>query len=185
MRFSIGVRIPASGVTRTRFFVDDPQMTGAPRQTENNPPWDLAGTASGGGANPFDTTGLADGPHTVTAAIDRDTGATEVVHATFTVANGGGGSAFSLLVSTAPDRSDPAGLEGATRTENYLGLEVGVGGDLVVAIEGEPVTGAADVARILTADYEPGDRVGFTVVRGGERRTVAVVLGERSPQPRD
>ena len=81
--------------------------------------------------------------------------------------------------------AEKAGLEGATRTENYLGLEVGVGGDLVVAIEGEPVTGAADVARILTADYEPGDRVGFTVVRGGERRTVAVVLGERSPQPRD
>jgi hypothetical protein len=104
---------PATSVRRVRFFVDDPQMTGAPRQTENNAPWDLAGTASNGTALPFDTAQLPDGPHTVTAAVERDTGATEVLQATFTVDNGGSGSGATLLVSTAPDRSNAAALDGA------------------------------------------------------------------------
>ncbi len=92
----------------------------------------------------------------------------------------------ALVSSVAPGSpADRAGLRGRTRSETYLGLTVDLGGDLIVAIEGEPVTGAADVARILTERHAPGDRVGFTVVRDGDRQVVTVTLGERPPQPRD
>ena len=70
-----------------RFFLDDPAMAGSPRQIENNPPYDLAGGTTSK-ADPFKTTTLADGPHTITAALDMDDGTTQVIHATFTVQNG-------------------------------------------------------------------------------------------------
>lgn len=40
-------------------------------------------------ALPFDSTLLSDGPHSVSAAIDLTSGATEVVTSTFTISSGG------------------------------------------------------------------------------------------------
>lgn len=74
------------GITLVRFFLDDPGMTGSPRQVENNPPYDFAG-GSTSKADPLKTTSLSDGPHTITAALDMDDGTTEVIHAAFTVRN--------------------------------------------------------------------------------------------------
>jgi hypothetical protein len=77
---------PDSGVYRVRFYLDDPNMSGTPRRTESTAPYDFAGgTVST--ANPFDTRTLSNGSHTITAAVDKTGGGTEVVHATFTVAN--------------------------------------------------------------------------------------------------
>jgi hypothetical protein len=54
---------PGSGVYRVRFYLDDPNMVGAPRQVETNPPHDFAGgTVSL--ANLFKTMAVADGSHT-------------------------------------------------------------------------------------------------------------------------
>jgi hypothetical protein len=57
-------------VRRVDWYLDDPQMTGDPYQVELSAPWDFAGE-TGGLVNPFDTTGLPDGPHTITALIRR------------------------------------------------------------------------------------------------------------------
>jgi hypothetical protein len=77
---------PDSGVYRVRFYLDNPNMTGTPRRTESSAPYDFAGgTVST--ANPFDTTTVSDGSHTITAAVVLTNGSTEVVNATFTVAN--------------------------------------------------------------------------------------------------
>jgi hypothetical protein len=75
-----------TGVSRVRFYLDDPAMSRSPRQVENNPPYDFAGGSSSV-ADPFDTGTIADGTHTVTAAVDLSVGETRVVSATFTVAN--------------------------------------------------------------------------------------------------
>jgi S1-C subfamily serine protease len=92
----------------------------------------------------------------------------------------------ALVASVEPGSpAERAGIEGGSGEERYRGLTVSTGGDVVVAIAGARVTGAADVARILTERYLPGDRVTFTVVRKGERRTVQVTLGTRPEQPRD
>jgi N-acetylneuraminic acid mutarotase/glucose/arabinose dehydrogenase len=76
---------PTSGLNRVRFFLDDPNMVGAPRQTENSQPFDFAGTASNGTAVAFNATALATGTHSITAAIDRTDGTSGVVHGVFTV----------------------------------------------------------------------------------------------------
>jgi hypothetical protein len=80
---------PDSGIKRVRFYLDDPGMTRSPRKTENGTPYDFAGSASGGGAIPFDTATIPDGSHTITAAIERSTGGTEVISSSFLVANQG------------------------------------------------------------------------------------------------
>ncbi len=77
---------PATGVYRVRFYLDDPNMSGTPRQIERSAPHDFAGgTVST--ANAFDTRKVSNGSHTITAAVEKTGGGTEVVHATFTVAN--------------------------------------------------------------------------------------------------
>ena len=72
-----------------------------------------------------------------------------------------------------------AGLRGGSRTEVHNGLEVTLGGDLIVAIAGAPVQGADDVSRLVTTRLEPGQTVPFTVLRAGRKVTVDVRLGDR------
>jgi hypothetical protein len=77
---------PGTGASRVRFYLDDPNMSGTPRQVESTAPHDFAGgTVST--ANPFDTRTLADGSHTITAAVEKTGGGTDVLHASFTVSN--------------------------------------------------------------------------------------------------
>ena len=73
-----------------------------------------------------------------------------------------------------------AGLRGGSRSESYNGLDVTLGGDLIVAIGDAKVESAEDVSRLVTTRLLPGETVTFTVLRGGTRRTtVDVTLGER------
>jgi len=67
---------PDSGVQEVRFFLDNPAGTGTPFRTETAGPFDLAGTAANLDSLPFDTTTLADGPHSITVEIDRISGGT-------------------------------------------------------------------------------------------------------------
>ena len=72
-----------------------------------------------------------------------------------------------------------AGLHGSDRDVIYRGLDVRLGGDAIVAIDGIPVRQAEDVVRIVTQRLLPGERATFTVVRGTHRRVVPVLLTER------
>jgi S1-C subfamily serine protease len=72
-----------------------------------------------------------------------------------------------------------AGIVAGTRQAAFRGLELRVGGDAIVAIDGLPVTNAEDVVRIVANRLEPGETARFTLVRGAARRTVSVRLGER------
>jgi S1-C subfamily serine protease len=76
-----------------------------------------------------------------------------------------------------------AGLRGGERTETYNGLDVTVGGDVIVAIGDSEVLDADDVSRIVTTELSPGQSVPFTVVRGTRRMTVDVTLGDRPRTP--
>ncbi|HZB70773.1 MAG TPA: PDZ domain-containing protein, partial [Acidimicrobiales bacterium] len=51
--------------------------------------------------------------------------------------------------------------------------------DLILSIDGEPVTGSADV-RAAVAAAEPGDAVEITYLRDGEERTATATLGSRA-----
>jgi S1-C subfamily serine protease len=77
--------------------------------------------------------------------------------------------------------ADKAGLKPGTQEEVYEGVGVRVGGDAIVAIDGIPVGSAQDVVRIVAGRLVPGETARFTVVRGANRRTVAVTLEARPP----
>lgn len=76
--------------------------------------------------------------------------------------------------------ADQADLRGGARTEAYNGLDVTLGGDLIVAIGNTPITSTDDISRVVATQLLPGQTVTFTVLRGGTRRMkVDVTLGER------
>ncbi len=77
---------PPDGASSVRFYLDDPSRAGPPRQTEYFAPFDFAGGSSTL-ANPFDTSQLDDGLHTITAAVAQVGGGEQVVSASFTALN--------------------------------------------------------------------------------------------------
>jgi 2-alkenal reductase len=91
------------------------------------------------------------------------------------------GAAIQEVVDGSP--ADRVGLEGGGRERTFEGVPIRPGGDVIVAINGQAVESAEDVVRAVTQGLLPGERVSLTVVRGIDRRTVTVVLGERPPTP--
>ncbi len=73
-----------------------------------------------------------------------------------------------------------AGLRAGTRDVLFEGLDVKIGGDAIVAIDGQAVRSGEDVVRIVAEHLMPGETARFTVVRGRQRRVVPVVLAARA-----
>ena len=82
------------------------------------------------------------------------------------------------LVETVEDGgpAEDAGLRG-TETDELSG-EISEPGDLIVAVDGEPVRRADDVVAAV-AGKQPGDTIELGLYRGDDKRTVRVELGER------
>ncbi len=73
--------------------------------------------------------------------------------------------------------ADRAGLHGGNERA-YLGATpIMVGGDLIVAINGDPMGDQQDLANAMNK-HRAGDTVSVTVYRGRKKMTVQVVLGE-------
>jgi hypothetical protein len=70
---------------RTSFYVDDAQANGSPTTVEDSVPFDLAG--GNGPADPFDTTSLANGTHTLTVVVEQPDGSATSETASFDVVN--------------------------------------------------------------------------------------------------
>ncbi len=72
-----------------------------------------------------------------------------------------------------------AGLRAGTKSVEFAGLTLTVGGDAIVAIDGVPVQNSSDVVRIVSTRLVPGQVATFAVVRGTKRLQVPVRLDER------
>ncbi len=70
-----------------------------------------------------------------------------------------------------------AGLLGGQEPLSVEGAEVMIGGDIVTAIDGVPVTNPQELADALS-DYEPGDEITINLLRNGEGKSLEVILGE-------
>ena len=78
--------------------------------------------------------------------------------------------------------ADRAGLRGGTQ-KAYLGnTPIYVGGDLIVAIDGQTVESAQDVSGIMDG-LRSGQTVTVTIYRGQKRMDVKVILGTEGDRP--
>jgi S1-C subfamily serine protease len=86
------------------------------------------------------------------------------------------GVAVTEVRSATP--AEDAGLRASTGTATVDGVEVPTGGDVIVAVDGDPITTSAELQSAVDAK-QPGDTMTLTVVRDGKRRTVEVTLAAR------
>ncbi|HZW92988.1 MAG TPA: trypsin-like peptidase domain-containing protein [Candidatus Eremiobacteraceae bacterium] len=87
-----------------------------------------------------------------------------------------------LIVQVIPGGSaDQAGLHGGTERA-YLGnIPIMLGGDLIVAIDGEKVEDEQDLSQMMN-NHRAGDSVKVTIYRGKKKLDVNVALGEAREQ---
>lgn len=102
---------PSSG--SWAFHLDDPGLLAGPVRTENIPPYDFAGTAPDDTAFPWDTAGVVDGQHVITAVRMIGGAPAGRVEASFTVGNALPSLVFdlpSLDFALLPDEIDSAAV---------------------------------------------------------------------------
>jgi hypothetical protein len=178
---------PDGGTSRVRFFLDDPTMSGTPRQIEKNAPWDFAGTNSDGTAKALDTNVLVDGVHTITAAIDLSGGGVEVVEASFTIANRAPSLGFvpASVSLSAPDSTPVTASTTLATSSGTAGYSVT---DDAPWLSAAPTSGVTPESIVLTADPAglsegthvasvTADAEGFTAAT----MTVTFVVGSHPP----
>jgi 2-alkenal reductase len=84
-----------------------------------------------------------------------------------------------LLVQDVSAGAQEAGIRPGTRIANLGGNPLRVGGDVVVAVDGQPVTAGGDLRAYIENRKRPGDAITLTIVRDGQRQDVQVRLSEK------
>ncbi|MFB6267860.1 MAG: S1C family serine protease [Halodesulfurarchaeum sp.] len=87
-----------------------------------------------------------------------------------------------ILVVQVLEGTPAAGVFQAATVETTEEGVTASGGDVIVAIEGNPIRSNQDLSRYLLLHTSPGETVTMTVLRDGERRTLQFTLGSR-PEP--
>lgn len=86
----------------------------------------------------------------------------------------------ALVEEVVPDSpADQAGLIGSSQQTTVNGLDINVGGDVIVAVDGQAVNGIDELISYLTYNTEVGQKVSLTILRNGQKQTVEVSLGAR------
>lgn len=84
----------------------------------------------------------------------------------------------AYITSIAPGGpADKAGLRAGTTATSIQNLNAG--GDLIIAVDGQPVQAFDDLMRYIVAHKSPGDKVTLTVLRGSQKLDVPLTLGVR------
>jgi S1-C subfamily serine protease len=93
------------------------------------------------------------------------------------------GTKGALVVDvTAGGPCAAAGIRGSDRQVTIDGVRTGIGGDVITAIDGAAVRTFYDLMYYMEKNNRPGDKVDFTIIRGGNTIHVEVTLGTR-PAP--
>jgi S1-C subfamily serine protease len=75
--------------------------------------------------------------------------------------------------------ADRSGLQGSSQLASISGRDVRVGGDLIVAIDGQPVEGFEDLVTYLARHTNVGQTVELELIRDGEQESIQVTLAAR------
>jgi 2-alkenal reductase len=104
-----------------------------------------------------------------------------------------GSSDFTVDMARANNLAEPRGayvagvqgdgpaarvLQGASNAGDQT-AEQPLGGDVIVAIDGEPVDDFDDLLSYVALETEPGDEVELTILRAGRQEVVTLQVGER------
>ena len=91
------------------------------------------------------------------------------------------GSGLLIIRVTPGGAAEHAGLHGGTERA-YLGnMPILVGGDLIIAVDGEQINDQRDLAQVMN-NHRAGDTIKVTVYRGKRKIDVEVTLGEAREQ---
>jgi S1-C subfamily serine protease len=80
---------------------------------------------------------------------------------------------------TAGSPAEKSGLIGSSKSATIDGAEVKIGGDVITAIEGQPIRRFEDLVTYLTRNGKVGQTVKLTVLREGKEITVSLTLAAR------
>jgi serine protease Do len=85
-----------------------------------------------------------------------------------------------LVIEVVPESpSDEAGLRASDQQIEIGGVEARIGGDVIVAIDGQPVEGFDDLVTYLVRNSSAGEAASLTILRDGREETVRVTLAAR------
>ena len=87
-----------------------------------------------------------------------------------------------LLVQQVTAGAQRAGIQAGAQRAAVGGQVILAGGDIIVAIDGQPVATGGDLRGWIENMKHPGDTVSVTVLRGGQRQDLQVSLSERPGQ---
>lgn len=84
----------------------------------------------------------------------------------------------AYVIGVQPDGPATQVLKGAQNLSDQ-NAEVPVGGDVITAIDGEPIDDFDDLLSYVALRTEPGQEVRLTVLRGGTEQEITMTVGER------
>lgn len=87
------------------------------------------------------------------------------------------GAYISEVISNGP--SSKAGLRGSDSRKTIDGQIVEIGGDVIIAIDGQPIGSFEDILIYIALNTSPGQEVILTIIRDGKEKQVALVMEER------
>ena len=87
-----------------------------------------------------------------------------------------------VVTVTTGGPADKAGLRGSDRQTEINGVSMPLGGDVIVAIDDQPVQQFDDMLSYLARNTEVGQKVTLIVLRDGGERTVDLTLAARPEQ---
>lgn len=90
------------------------------------------------------------------------------------------GAYISSITSGGPAAA--ASLKGTTETITQDGRSVEIGGDVITAVDGQPVKTFDDLLVYLSLQTSPGQEITLSILRNGQFQDVKVTLGTRPPQ---
>jgi 2-alkenal reductase len=86
-----------------------------------------------------------------------------------------------LLVQQVTAGAQQAGVQPGSRRVSLGSDSIAIGGDIIVAIDGQPVASGGDLRGWIENQKHPGEMTTLTLLRGGQRLDVPVTLSERPP----
>jgi hypothetical protein len=149
-----------SGIAHVCYWLDNPSMTGAARHCESYEPYDFilsVNNSPSSPADPWNTKQVVNGAHSITQAVSKSAGGTEVDTATFTVQNGVAQPPPSITFTANPTtilQGNSSTLSWAVTNASSVSINNGIG--TVAASGTSPASPAANTTYTLTATGSGG-----------------------------